>query len=633
MKKYVLVMGLCAAVILLSLTDPFDFLRQYRDPVPQEQKVAHSSHCSGCHSVDPEGLALVDKDGNDVSIFDDWQISMMAFATKDPFWRATVVDEVNHYSAAQAAIESTCLKCHAPLGHYQALLNNQPYTFQSMLNDSLGLDGVSCNACHQQSPDKAGQFFSGDYFLDTNRLVFGHLPNPFQGPMQIYVGFDPVYSEHIYNSETCAGCHTLVTETLHPDGTPSGDYFVEQATYHEWLNSVYPAQNKECQTCHMPFLQEGVIIATELAALEPRQPFGLHQIFGANTAMLDMMRQYQKDLGLPEGQTDHAWEESISSNRMSLANAGALTINSANVIGDTLYVSVSVSNKAGHKLPSGYPSRLAWLQVLLEDESSADVIYQNGALDANGEIQHRDHPFEPHHEIAYSSDDVQIYELVMSDLTGHLTTRLNAAYEPLKDNRLLPLGFRTDHPTIDTVAVYGAATADPDYAVNSQQGKDDIEYRIPLNGAKGLGNLSVTLRYQTLPPRWMQALFSSDSLATVAHFKSMYQGYERFTEIIDSVRLDSIHLSSTGIAGVLPKTDFTLYPNPVAQQTLFIQFDTGLTASPSLHYRIMHSNGTEVQAGSLKQNITLSEKVTPGLYYLFLYKEETPVSGRPFVRL
>ncbi len=633
MKKHVLAVGLCAAVVLLSLTDPFDWLRQYRDPVPEEQKVAHSSHCSGCHSVDPEGIAMVDKDGNDVSIFDDWQISMMGFAAKDPFWRATVVDEVNHYPGAQSAIESTCLKCHSPLGHYQAKLNHQPYTYEAMLNDSLGLDGVSCNACHQQSPESAGQFFSGDYILDTNRLVFGHLPNPFQGPMQIYVGFDPVYSEHIYESETCAGCHTLITETLHPDGTPSGDHFVEQATYHEWLNSVYPTQNTECQTCHMPFLQEGVIIATELAALEPRQPYGLHQIFGANTVMLDMMRQYKKDLGLPEGESDHAWDESIESNRMSLANAGSLSINSATVTGDTLYVSVSVKNKAGHKLPSGYPSRLAWLQVELQEEATKEIIYINGALDVNGEIQYRDHPFEPHHEIAFSAEDVQIYELVMSDLTGHLTTRLNAAYEPLKDNRLLPLGFKTDHPSIDTVAIYGNAVTDSDYAENSQQGEDQIEYRIPLNGTKGLANLAITLRYQTLPPRWMQALFTSDTLATVAQFKTMYQGYERYTEVIDSIRLDSIPLSSTGIAEVFPKTEFTLYPNPVSQQKLFVLLDAHVNSNTALRYQVIHPQGKIVQSGRLTQDIILNEKVTPGLYYFILYDKESLVGIRPFVRL
>ncbi len=633
MKKYVLVLGLFTTILLLSLTDPFELFRSSRDPVPSSQKVAHSSHCSGCHGVDEKGLAMVDKDGNDVSIHDDWQISMMGFAARDPFWRATVVDEVNHFPAAKEAIESTCLKCHAPLGHFEAHRNNLPYTYETMLTDSLGLDGVSCSACHQQSPENLGQFFSGNYTLDTNRLIYGHLPNPFQGPMQIYVDFDPVYAEHITQSETCAGCHTLITETLNPDGTPSGDFFVEQATYHEWLNSVYSIQGKECQTCHMPFLQEGVIVATDFAALEPRQPYGLHQIFGANTVMLDLMQANQKDLGLPKGESDHAWSESIESNRKSLSMAGSLNISSYAVSGDTLYVSIAVTNKAGHKLPSGYPSRLAWLQVELANVSTHELIYLNGALSDEGLIDGRDHPFEPHHEISYSAEDVQIYELVMSDLAGHLTTRLNAAFKPFKDNRLLPTGFKTDHSAIDTVAVYGKALADDDFTTESAKGMDHIEYRIPLNGSKGLANLKVSLRYQTLPSRWMKDLFTSDSLPTVAQFKAMYQGYENFHEIIDSIRMDSIDLSTTGVAPIDQKVAFTIFPNPVAGITLHIAWSDE-TYHPALStYSIITTSGKVVQTGKLGDHIMLTPMVSSGLYYIALYKKNNLLNIQPFIKL
>ena len=97
--------------------------------------------------------------------------------------------------------------------------------------------------------------------------------------MQIYVGFDPVFSDHIYSSGVCAGCHTLITETLDENGVATGNSFIEQATYHEWLNSSFPSQGKECQTCHMPFIEDSVVIATDLLALKKRYPFGLHQFF------------------------------------------------------------------------------------------------------------------------------------------------------------------------------------------------------------------------------------------------------------------------------------------------------------------------------------------------------------------
>ena len=150
MLKSVIILCLSATIILVGLTLPVNPPGPRGGPVPLSQKVAHSSHCSGCHGVDDTGLALVDGDGNDVSIFDDWRISMMGLSARDPFWRATMAHEVNLYPSAKQAIETTCLKCHSPLGSFEAKRNNQPYSYDIMLGDSLGLDGVSCSACHQQ---------------------------------------------------------------------------------------------------------------------------------------------------------------------------------------------------------------------------------------------------------------------------------------------------------------------------------------------------------------------------------------------------------------------------------------------------------------------------------------------------
>lgn len=576
---------------------------------------------------------MVDYDGNDVSIFDDWQISMMGFSSLDPFWRATMAHEVNLYPAAKATIETTCLKCHAPLGSFEARRRGHAYSYEMMLTDSLGLDGVSCSACHQQPADAIGKDFSGNYTLDTNRVLYGHYPNPFKGPMQIYVGFEPAFSDHIYSSGVCAGCHTLITETLEPDGTPSGDYFVEQATYHEWINSIYPAQGKECQTCHMPFIEDGVIIATDFAALEERSPYGLHQFFGANTAMLELMREFQDTLDLPQPEGAHAWDESISNNRISLSRAAEVSVPSLYVFGDTLYVSMVIQNKTGHKMPSGYPSRLAWLELTLRDRDTKDIIYQNGTLDHEGHIDGRDHPFEPHHEVSKSSDDVQIYEMVMSDLQGHLTTRLNAAFQPLKDNRLLPTGFSTTHGTYDTVAIWGTAQIDPDYAENSAGGLDRIEYRIPLDGHQGQADLSIVLHYQTLPARWMSDLFQSDSLDLVSHFKTMYEGYNRHYETINQLSIDSIDLSTTSAAVIESISAFTISPNPLSGALLRIGLPAKLQLSDQWEYTIIDVHGRQLQAGPLQADISLEASIRKGVFYFVILHKNRLVNTRPFTVL
>lgn len=633
MIKFGFVLLISISILFLGWTLPDTFLDPTRGPVPDSQKVAHSSHCAGCHGYDETGLALVDNDGHDVSIYDDWQVSMMGLSAYDPFWRATIAHEVSQYPTAKSAIESTCLKCHAPLGTIQAHLDGRPYSYDLMLEDSLGLDGVSCSACHQQPAQNLGKGHSGNFTIDTNRVLFGQFPNPFQGPMQIYVGFEPKFSDHIYSSGVCAGCHTLITETLHDDGSPSGNYFVEQATYHEWLNSSYPAQGKECQTCHLPFISDGVVIATDFKVLEKRKPFGLHQYFGANTAMLEMMKENRELLGLPESPPEEAWDESITNNRQSISNAAELTISPLTVDNDTLYFTAQVKNKTGHKFPSGYPSRLAWLQIVLIDENGQDTLYSNGLLNAEGIISGRNFPYEPHHQVSKSSQDVQIYEMVMGDMNGQLTTRLNAAFEPLKDNRLLPLGFRTDHAAYDTVAIWGDANVDPEYSIGSASGLDLIEYRIPLNGNKGVANLDVSLHYQTLPSRWMSDLFDHDSISQVAQFKSMYADYKIFEEIVDQHRIDSIDLSPLAILPIASITTIELFPNPLDGTTLQINLNDPTLLSKGLRYDIVTPHGKTLQKGFLTEILQLDLTIKTGVYFFILYDSTRLVCVKPFVVL
>ena len=632
MIKFGLIGCLALTIILLGLRLPDTPPRQYRDPVPPSQKVAHSSHCAGCHGYDDTKMALVDEAGNDVNIYDDWQISMMGLSAHDPFWRATLAHEVNLFPTAQAAIETTCLKCHAPLGSIQAHLHGLNYTYQNMLGDSLGLDGASCSSCHQQPAQNLGQGHSGNFTMDTNRVFFGHYPNPFKGPMQIYVGFEPVFSDHIYSSGVCSGCHTLITETLNEQGNPTGNFFVEQATYHEWLNSIYSIQGKECQTCHLPFIPDNVVIATDFLALEGRQPFGLHQFFGANTAMLSLMNEYKDELGLPKPTGDLAWEESINNNRKSLQKAADITIEPITIANDTLYTRITIKNKAGHKLPSGYPSRVAWLEVILIDHDELDTIYANGLMDAQGHILGRDFPVEPHHEISKSAEDVQIYELAMSDAKGNLTTRLNAAYKPLKDNRILPTGFQRNHTTYDTVAIWGNALTDINYDEESARGQDEIEYRIALNGRDGFGDLHISLHYQTLPPRWMDDIFTNDTIPQVALFKSMYQGYKTFDEVLDTLHVNDINLNSVATHFPTENDQFLITPNPVADKSLFLFYPDEWN-NALMSYRIMNSEGKIMQQDQLSNNIQLKEDVAPSVYYFLIYDQSKLIGLRRFIVL
>ena len=63
--------------------------------------------------------------GTDVSPITYWRSTMMGNASKDPLWRAMVAEEVNNFPQHQQMIETTCTKCHSPIGYTQAIYNGQ----------------------------------------------------------------------------------------------------------------------------------------------------------------------------------------------------------------------------------------------------------------------------------------------------------------------------------------------------------------------------------------------------------------------------------------------------------------------------------------------------------------------------
>jgi hypothetical protein len=92
---------------------------------------------------------------------------------------------------------------------------------------------------------------------------------------------------------------------------------------------------------------------------------------------------------------------------------------------------VFVQNRAGHKLPTAFPSRRAWLYVVVRDHNGRTVV-ESGALHTDGSIQNNDNDadprkFEPHYEEITQPGQVQIYESIMKDSGGHVTTGLLSA--------------------------------------------------------------------------------------------------------------------------------------------------------------------------------------------------------------
>jgi len=131
--------------------------------------------------------------------------------------------------------------------------------------------------------------------------------------------------------------------------------------------------------------------------------------------------------------------------------------------GGSIAVEVAVSNLTGHKMPTGYPSRRAWLHLSVQDQQGR-IVFESGAIDPTGRIRGNDNDadparFERRYDEIRSADEVQIYESVMRTPAGTPTTGLLQAVGYIKDNRLLPRGFDKVTAAAD-IAVHGEAASD-----------------------------------------------------------------------------------------------------------------------------------------------------------------------------
>jgi hypothetical protein len=541
--------------------------------------------CGGCHGRDPNMNALITTSGVDVNMYDDWRSTMMANSAKDPFWRAKVTHEIMINPAHSLELQDKCTSCHAPAGHYQSKLKlHQPhYGLAQLYTDTLGLDGVTCQACHAQAPTGIGSFHSGELKYDTNniRVAYGPYEFVFAPPMHTFVGITPKYGPHISDAGLCAGCHTLITNSVDLAGNATGSTFTEQATYHEWLNSRYDAEtdNITCQSCHMEQLIDEIIISANYQFLTPKFPFGLHELAGANVTMLKLMKEHRNKLGI-NAEAVHFDSTIAATLRMLQQKSLDVTLDKAVLNGDYAQFDLKLKNKAGHKFPSGYPSRRAWVEFLVQDYNG-NTLFHSGKMNPDYTLAGETMPFEPHYQEINNPDQVQIYEMVPGDVNGQFTNVLERGHLPLKDNRLTPQGFKKSDPVYDTVTIVGDALLDPDFniAANGQEGSgaDIIHFKIPTNGASATWKITARVWYQSLPPKWMNPMFEYSS-PEIDSFKVMYDAADQSPVLISETVLDSVMVTPVNTAGPVSEKDIKIGPNPSKDGKVRLQIPASIQA-------------------------------------------------------
>lgn len=542
------------------------------EPTFEGEHHSGSGECASCHT-DPSMAVTTEVPGElrNVSIGTAWETSVMAQATRDPYWHAVVASELDNFPMLEEKINDDCLVCHAPTAHDLAekdgldlrlfdevdevsgeVVNQGIYTMDDsseLFNHAM--DGVTCTLCHQMEGDNFGteESMTGGYIITgsttgdiSDRPAYGQYEDPEVGYMRNNSMFNPIHGPHISTSESCATCHNLNIEPVTPEGEAieGVGHFAEQAIYTEWLLSDYAVGGPEeasCQDCHMPVVNEDVPIAQGANQLRP--DFAEHSFLGANTVMQDMFKNFATELGIdPELDFDTA----IARNREFLKTSASVTLSQGQLEADILNFDVAIENHTGHKLPSGYHSRRVYLHVQVLDQNN-ELVFESGRMRADGSIvgvSEDVNPavFEPHYDVITDGAQVQVYQNIMRDTNGDRTHSLLSGVGYLKDNRILPSGLDKDAVAADVTlpdsfGTFGEAAQDD----NFNSGNDVVTYQVSLPEGQqgGIFTVVAELRYQPLSYGHLQELWKQgDTVDAVDMFRTIYDNTELRDESIDT---------------------------------------------------------------------------------------------------
>jgi hypothetical protein len=262
---------------------------------------------------------------------------------------------------------------------------------------------------------------------------------------------------------------------------------------------------------------------------EPRFPISEHVLTGANAYMLNVFRTFGEEMAVTASSErfDDARERTLHQ----LQNRTAtVSIEKVTLSGPQLTADLVVESHTGHKLPAGFPSRRAWLHVVVRD-SDGEIIFQSGAFEPDGSIQGNDNDtdpslYEPHYEIIDSPDQVQLYEGIMQDTDGNVTTTLLRGAGYAKDNRLLPAGFNKGSAPA-AIEVHGRAAGDTDFTA----GSDTVRYTVDLGETRGPLSIEARLLYQSIGFRWADNLRVHEA-AEPSRFLAYYESVPNLPVVI-----------------------------------------------------------------------------------------------------
>ncbi|MDZ4805755.1 MAG: hypothetical protein SGI90_12925 [Candidatus Eisenbacteria bacterium] len=497
-------------------------LRDFRMPGTQPFGLigfTRSSNCQTCHG----GYDTAAEPAHA------WKGSMMAQAGRDPLFYACLA--IANQDAPSSG--DMCIRCHSPFGWVEG--RSQPTDGSSLI--AADRDGVSCDHCHRMvdpvyqpgvSPpedlavlsalppaDLPTGYSNGQYVIDTNNRKRGPYTDATTSP------HPRLAAAFTRSSALCGTCHDVsnpVYERVADDDYAPGPFDDEpgsvqssvhqpiERTYSEWTASSFPAGVyapefagalpsgivSTCQDCHMA---DVVGKGCNNVNAPTRNDLGFHDFTGGNAWMPGVIA------GLYPGEVDAvALAAAATRARAMLAKAAVLDIE-LSVVGGGLTATVTVTNRTGHKLPTGYPEgRRMWIHLVAYNGVGA-IIYESGAYNAaTGVLTH--------------DPAARIYEIELG-LTSPIAALAGLLPGPsfhfvlndtiYKDNRIPPAGF-----TNAAFLAFGARPVESGHPMPRYpdgQNWDSGVYALPLATRK----VVATLRYQSTSKEYVEFLRDENS--------------------------------------------------------------------------------------------------------------------------
>jgi hypothetical protein len=442
--------------------------------------LAPAERCSECHAGGTTAS------GERYMAADTWSASIMANATRDPLFLATLTVAEQD----SPGLGTVCLRCHTPAGFTAGRATPGLGTRLDALEGDL--DGVHCDTCHRSIVPTG---VAGAPFLSNAQLYYSDAPdgmipsrfgprdNPVTSPRHPSMG-----SAFIRDARMCGQCHEVshpLTNRLMADGRDTGAAFPLQSTYSEWSQSDYArrAQPETCQTCHMREITGEMLPSTRIPDAPLRAGQRRHEFLGANVWGLALLKAAYP------GERDDEYDALRAQTQAYLRTAATVAVTGAatGVAGGAATVRVRVTNLSGHKLPTGYEdARLMWLQVMVGDTVVSGA-YVNDELVEDAQAR--------------------VYRFQAGRLEGGVVTpsdfvaRHNVVIE---DTRIPPLGMRADARTAPVGRDYAGG------ADGALRNYDEATFTVPLPATAGAATVTARLMYRTTTKHYVEAIASAN---------------------------------------------------------------------------------------------------------------------------